>query len=144
MHTEQEHIRSWLTGREHWILGKEVSESFDKTLSEFPWTTSHVRWSQVPHTVLRLPDDDNWTPFLGEASRTPAARHAYVYIMYSWREPGILCRTTEALPDIDYLYSSAPGPRYFCGADVSDGTPLPSFRDFAEYDGGDEITAYTP
>ncbi|MFI7318505.1 hypothetical protein [Streptomyces venezuelae] len=91
-----------------------------------------------------MPDDDEWDQFLGEASETPAGRHEYVYLMYSWREPGIVCRTAEALRDIDYLYSSAPGPRYFCGADVSGGTPAPVFRDFAEYGGGDEITAYTP
>ncbi|MFE0130537.1 hypothetical protein ACFWY6_02905 [Streptomyces sp. NPDC059037] len=91
-----------------------------------------------------MPDNNDWEQFLSEAAETPAGQHEHLYIMYSWREPGIVCRTTEALQDIDYLYSSAPGPRYFCGADVSNGSPVLAFSDFAEYDGGDKITAYTP
>ncbi|MFE7030824.1 hypothetical protein ACFU9Y_10990 [Streptomyces sp. NPDC057621] len=143
MHVEQEHIQSWLAGREHWTLGKEVSDGFNDFLSKFPWTTSRVLWSEVPHTSLYLPDNDEWEDFLLEFSDLPAGRHEFVFVMYSWREPGLVCRTVDALKDIDYLYSSAPGPRYFCGADVVDGVPRPVYGDFAEYDGADEVIAHT-
>ncbi|TPQ20226.1 hypothetical protein [Streptomyces sporangiiformans] len=139
---EQEHIRSWLAGREHWILEKEASDGFNNLLCVFPWVASHVLWSEVPHVTLELPGNDDWDSFHSEFSATPAGRHEFVFVMYSWREPGIVCRTIDAVKGIDYLYSSAPGPRYFCGADAVDGAVHPRYSDFAEYDGANEITAH--
>ncbi|MFE0104777.1 hypothetical protein [Streptomyces sp. NPDC059009] len=153
MHTEREHVRGWLSGREHWILERETSEAFNDFLCRFPWTTSRVRWSEVPHTTRELPEaetpdlpegDDDWSRFLTDFRTLPAGRHDFVFLMYAWREPGIVCATADALQDLDHLYSSAPGPRYFCGADVSEGVVIPVFGDFAEYDdGGGTVTAFT-
>ncbi|MEV0116393.1 hypothetical protein AB0H77_24595 [Streptomyces sp. NPDC050844] len=142
MHTEHDHIRAWLTGRQHWTLGADTSDRFNTFLCGFPWTTSRVRWHHVPHVTLKLPADDNWEVFLPAFAATPAGQHAFTYLMYSWREPGIVCRTVDTMKDLDLLCSSAPGPRYFCGADLVNGVPRPVFGDFAEYDGHDVVTAY--
>lgn len=142
MHVEQGHIKSWLAGRGHWIVEKEVSDGFNEFLSKFPWATSRLLWSEVSHASLELPEDDNWDDFFLQFSALPAGQHDFMFVMYSWREPGIVCRTADVLKDIDYLYSSAPGARYFCGVDVVNDFPRPIYEDFAEYDGGDEVTMY--
>ncbi|MET9952242.1 hypothetical protein ABZ135_11930 [Streptomyces sp. NPDC006339] len=144
MHTRAEHIIEWLAAHKHWVLDAERSGEFNHLLSTFPWTTSHIRWSSVPHTRIELSDDAASETFWEQFRTTPVGRHQYVFLMYAAHEPGIVCSARDALPDLDLLYSGAPGPRYFCGADLQDGHPKLRFTDFAEYDGLDLVRAYVP
>jgi hypothetical protein len=144
MHVKAPHITEWLRDHDHWILGAEVSEEFNSFLSAFPWATGRIRWSQLPHEKVELPDENELEGFVNLMRRTPAGAHELVFLMYSAGEPGIACRTQDALPDLDYLYSGAPGPRYFCGADQEKDAPVPLFAQFAEYDGDLTITSRIP
>ncbi|MEU7026457.1 hypothetical protein AB0A60_07140 [Streptomyces sp. NPDC046275] len=145
MHIRAPHIAEWLADHEHWVLDVGYSREFDRLLGEFPWAPSRLRWSNVPHVRIYLPEEDG-TPndFWERFCETPAGRHEYIFLMYSAKEPGIVCRTRDAILDLDLLYSSAPGARYFCGAEAEKGIPVPRFMDFAEYDGLDLVTAYFP
>ncbi|MFI8963362.1 hypothetical protein ACIGO8_14760 [Streptomyces sp. NPDC053493] len=144
MHIRASHVAEWLADHEHWVLDAESSREFDRLLGEFPWAPSRVRWSHVPHIHIDLPENETDNEFWERFRETPAGRHEYVFLMYSAREPGVVCKAREAIPDLDLLYSGAPGSRYFCGAEAEEGGPTPHFMDFAEYDGLDLVTAYSP
>ncbi|MGW2015663.1 hypothetical protein [Streptomyces sp. NPDC001927] len=144
MHVRAAHVTDWLARHEHWILGTEFSQEFNESLIKLPWRVNGIRWTHLPHLEFEIPDSTQSQDFWNSFHATPAGGHEFTFLLYGAREPGIACRTREALPDLDLLYSGAPGARYFCGADLSNGTPLPRYDDFAEYDGNGLITAYTP
>ncbi|MWA12865.1 hypothetical protein [Streptomyces sp. BA2] len=141
-YTDHDHLREWLAEHGHRILDPAYSATFERYLESLPWTSSRIRWAAVPHTEIdTAPSDD---PAFTEAwGSTPLGGHPFVLITYTGSEPAVLCRTEDALRDIDVLYLRAPGPRYFCGADSQDGEVTLFSEHFAEYDISG-LTFHTP
>ncbi|MEW2438717.1 hypothetical protein AB0952_31975 [Streptomyces caniferus] len=132
-YTEHQHIKEWLAQHEHEILSTEYSKTLESFLDSLPWDPSRVQWDDIPHISIQVPEvpgDD----FLRECRNTPMGVHEFTMIMYNGSESAILCRSEEALMDIDLLYFRAPGPRYFCGVDKIDGKITLHAQDFGEYD----------
>jgi len=64
-----------------------------------------------------------------------------VIFLYFADQPCIACETKFAITNFDQAFWKAPGKRYVFGASVRDGLIEPIMSHFAEYDGGDTITA---
>ncbi|MFC8171070.1 hypothetical protein [Streptomyces sp. NPDC057325] len=135
---------NWLNDHDHLILDASYSRDFNKVLSGLPWTVNSVRWTTLPHRELEIPDDPLDDNFWEAFKASPIGGHDFTFLMYSGREPGFACRTHDAVPDLDLLYSGAPGSRYFCGVDMGSEGPVLNFKDFAEYDGNGVIKMSMP
>lgn len=144
MHTRAGHVADWLSEHESWLLDVKYSQEFNRTLSELPWTVSGVRWAALNYRDLEVPEDSPGQDFWKEFHNSPVGSHEFIFLMYGSREPGFVCRISDAITDLDFLYSSAPGPRYFCGTDLGSDGPRPNFGDFAEYNGDGIIRMYFP
>ncbi|MFF3545021.1 hypothetical protein ACFYXD_24600 [Streptomyces platensis] len=132
-YVEHQHIKEWLTQHEHQILDAEYSKSLESYLDTLPWDPSRIRWSDIPHQSVQIPDSPG-VNFLHECLNTTMGAHEFTMITYNGSDRSILCRTEEALLDIDLLYGRAPGPRYFCGVDRVDEQIILHSQDFGEYD----------
>lgn len=132
-YVEHEHIKEWLSRHEHEILSTEYSKSLEGYLDTLPWEPSRVRWSDIPHTSIQIPETPG-TDVLREFRNAAMGAHEFIMIMYNGSDKSILCRPEDALLDIDLLYARAPGPRYFCGADRVNEKIILGARDFGEYD----------
>ncbi|MEV0323647.1 hypothetical protein ACIBKX_13405 [Streptomyces sp. NPDC050658] len=141
-YTDHEHLREWLAEHDHRILDAAYSATLERYLDTLPWASSRIQWADVPHTEIDEPPSDD-PDFLDACGKTPLGGHSWVLIMYNGGEPAVLCRTEDALKDIDVLYLRAPGPRYFCGADRRDEEVTLVPEHFAEYDISG-LTFHTP
>ncbi|HEV7951242.1 MAG TPA: hypothetical protein VGP24_15885 [Glaciihabitans sp.] len=139
MNIERPHVADWLARHPHRVLDQGFSSELEAYLNTLPWAGSHVDWRLVNHHSLELPEEPD-AEFLKRCRRTPWGRHDYLMIMYSGQEPAILCSITDAVPDMDLLYSGAPGTRFACGAYVVGDAVTLSCSDFVEYDGFAELT----
>ncbi|MEX2972530.1 hypothetical protein [Streptomyces sp. C184] len=132
-YVEHQHIKEWLGQHEGEILGVQHSGILDEYLNSLPWTSSGIRWGKISHIKLEIPQSPDAT-FIRECLETPMGSHSHALIMYNGSEKSILCRAEDAFRDIDLLYLRAPGPRYFCGVDVTGDSITVCAKDFAEYD----------
>ena len=138
MYTEDSHIHTWLLDHRAFTLPVNLSKDFNSYLSGFPWGYSRVNWSSLDYKDLFLPEipDDH---FISLCKETPWGKHGHIFVMYAWDEPSIICDLQEGLVDLDLLYSSAAGYRYFCGAEIKGNTIEIFFSDFAEYNGHSDL-----
>jgi hypothetical protein len=134
MYIEQPYVTDWLSRHPHQILEQGFSEELEVYLNTLPWASSHVDWGLVAHGSLEVPEEVN-LDFLEKCRQTPWGRHDYLMIMYTGQEPALLCDFTDAVYDLDLLYSGAPGTRFACGAGIDGGAVVLSCREFVEYDG---------
>ncbi|MET7796108.1 hypothetical protein [Streptomyces decoyicus] len=132
-YVEHQHIKEWLTRHEHEILGAEYSKMLEGYLDTLPWDPSRIQWGDIPHIEIQVPETPG-VDFLRVCRNTAIGAHEFTMIMYNGSDRSILCRSEEALLDIDLLYFRAPGPRYFCGVDRVDGKLALRAQDFGEYD----------
>jgi hypothetical protein len=93
----------------------------------------------VDHGSLQVPEDVD-SDFVEICRGTPWGRHDYLMITYTGQEPALLCKVTDAIADLDLLYSGASGTRFACGADTAGDSVVLSCREFFEYDGHAELT----
>jgi hypothetical protein len=136
---DADHIQEWMTNHYHRVLDSLHSSRFERYLNTLPWVSSHVDWDQVENAQLLMPTEVD-RAFLNECRKTPWGQHDHVVIMYTGDQDSLLCRTEDAIADLDLLYSRAPGDRFFCGAELI-GTVLNVLHEhFSEYDGHARLT----
>lgn len=138
MNVYPDYIVEWLDEHDARVLDASFSSFLNAYLNTLPWVASHIDWSTIKWTSLKMPMNVD-TKFIDKCRETPLGSHRHVLIMYAPEEPSILCRLEDAIIDLDLLYSHAPGPRYFCGADVDGEEVTLSCTSFAEFDGFSEI-----
>jgi len=139
LYIEAPHVVEWRNCHAHRILDATYSSRFEAYLDMLPWAGSHIDWRLIEHHSQEVPVEVT-LDFLESCRRTPWGRHEYLLVMYWGQEPSLLCRTDEAIFDLDLLYSGSPGTRFVCGADLQDGSAILSFREFVEYDGFAQLT----
>jgi hypothetical protein len=138
MYTDVPHVADWIRQHGAVLADREICAGFESFLTSFPWDPSRLSWGQIDHLVYLM--TDSWEDeIVFAAQAAPIGGHEYLLIMYSGSEPGIFCRIGDGLRDIDLLYAQAAGPRYFCGADMSNGQLQPTYEDFAEFDGFSKV-----
>lgn len=134
MRTDARHIREWMSQHESLLVDPGVSAEFERYLEGLPWAPSRLDWTLIEHVEFDMAE--SWESAVVEfAAQTPLSRHSHVMCMYSGSEPSLVGLRDEVLRDVDLIYSSSPGARYFCGVDMVSGAPVPAFEDFAEFDG---------
>lgn len=130
-YTEHPHIREWMASHESYVLESRYSESFHRYLESLPWLPSKIDWSELRSVFVSLEDGE---VDLQSMAETPIGRHQYTMVCYKAADAAILCRTDDDFRDADLLCMRASGPRYMCGAQLIDHTPVLTVEAFAEYD----------
>ena len=133
MGVENKFVKQWRETHHHKIMSTDWPRRFFDYLDTFPWATSRLLWEEIPHVVINFDEGDPQPRWTERFSGTPLARHRFIMAAYSSSQEAIIGETQEVLADIDLLYAAAPGPRYFCGADVADEQLTLSMDDFAEF-----------
>jgi hypothetical protein len=141
MYIEADHLKSFLANGSTFRASTRICQEFGEYLNTLEWQPggAAIDWSEIPHRVIDLPGKSE-EDVLMEVWRSRAARHAYLLLLYSPDEPGLLSQFTFGMRNFDELYWRAPGVRYMCGADVTPEGVIPFFPDLVEFNGGDRLT----
>ncbi|MET7489579.1 hypothetical protein [Streptomyces sp. NPDC005538] len=141
---DSEHLVQWVDSGRASIASAKVCAGFHDFLLELSWRPTQLNWEEIEHDTLDLTE-------LGDADlvtlvrRYPVGVHPYVLTMFTPDQPGLICRTEDAIANLDHIYWKAPGFRYFCGVDVSaDGGWACRHEDFGEFDGFARLTLPVP
>ncbi|SDJ97375.1 hypothetical protein [Nonomuraea jiangxiensis] len=137
------YIDEWMrAGRAHRVEA-DFCTAFHGWLRGLPWLPSRVDWTRLSHTVVDCsPLTDREIVVL--TREHPIGRHTHLLVMYAPDQPGIVCEFDTGIGNLDLLYWTAPGARYFCGASLVDGVLVPSHEYFGEFDGHTKIRLHTP
>jgi hypothetical protein len=134
MRTDARHIQEWMLQHESLLVDGGVAADFERYLEGRPWAPSRLDWTLIEHVEFDM--TGSWEREIVEfAAQTPLGRHSHVMCMFSGSEPALVGLRDDVLRDVDLIYSSSPGARYFCGVDLVSSIAVPAFEDFAEFDG---------
>ncbi|MFF4805445.1 hypothetical protein ACFY1U_44870 [Streptomyces sp. NPDC001351] len=136
---DSEHLQNWIKSGQASVVSAEVCRDFHDVLLTFPWTPTRIDWGAVEHVTMDLDEVDN-AAVAATARARKAPLHTHVLVLFTPDQPGLVCRTEDALENLDHLYWKAPGARYFCGADASKGRWEYHHHDFGEFDGIAKVT----
>ncbi|MEW2621662.1 hypothetical protein [Streptomyces sp. NPDC048106] len=143
MGTDQAFVQEWFKAHACQLADKGKVQEFFDYLDELPWKTTGLDWDEIPNLFVPFGERDPQPQWVGNFSNTPLGGHKYIMIAYAPGRDGIIGDRDEVLADLDLLYSGSPGPRYFCGADVTQGRTILTVQDFAEF--SDEgVTVHAP
>jgi hypothetical protein len=136
---DQEHIKELLATGEFSIGPSDVVRDFSATLDSAPWEGTGLRWTDIgPSTTIDL---SSTTDIVGWLQGTRLAEVDALLVRYSDDEPGIIGRPESVLRNLDVLYWRSPGRGYLCALErVDSGWQIIS-DNYAEYDGGQRVTA---
>ncbi|MFJ4105561.1 hypothetical protein [Amycolatopsis japonica] len=142
-YVESGHVQDWVNSGKAKRIGTDLCQAFHEHLLRFPWLPSRVDWARLGHVAIDTSELDD-AAIVERVRDSPMGVHSHILIMYTPDQDGLVCRFEDAIGNLDLLYWKSPGVRYFCGVDLagfSDEKKLvPSYSNFAEYDGSAKIT----
>lgn len=141
-YVSSDHIEAWVRSGHASLVGAEVCTGFHDWLLCLPWLPTSVDWSRLDHAIVdcsALSDEE----IVDEVSKYPISEHSHLLVMYTPNQPGLICKFSDGIANLDLLYWKAPGVRYFCGIDIGVGARTPCYPHFAEFDGHAKIRIYT-
>ncbi|MFJ8055358.1 hypothetical protein [Streptomyces sp. NPDC096142] len=133
MTVENQFVQEWLKIHQNTLVGAELADTLFDYLDSLPWETSQLQWSEVPHLTIPFADGDPQPAWAEKFTGTPIGRHSHILVAYAPGREAFIAARDEVLADLDLLYASSPGARYFCGADMLDEAPILAVRDFGEF-----------
>lgn len=136
---EGKHLKEWTSSHQHRVLDADYSSEFYSYLRSLPWAGSHIDWRNLSYEETEIPNLVN-SDYIALCKKTPWGMYEYIFIMYAPDEQALLCKTDDAIADLDLLYSAAPGTRFLCGAEIEKKIIRVFHSDFAEYDGFSKLT----
>lgn len=137
---DSDHVRSWLQSGRAFVADIRLSRDLAVDLDGRAWAPGGTKldWSQLNGVSTSISDGSAVAEWL---EMVEPGRSEWAFVLFSPREPGLVCGVRDAISEADFLFWRCAGTNFMCGLTERDGTFDLELPRIMEFDGLDLVTA---